>query len=168
MQPPNNPYEPPKSDLTPQPNPNDVVVLATRGSRFGAALLDGLILLVILIPVQYMLGVYDGFPNIQPTLTDQLLGGLAGIAAYTIINGKFLAENGQTLGKKALGIRIVNMDGSKPTLVDIVVKRYTPLTFIGLVPVVGPFLGLINALLIFGGAHRCGHDLIAGTKVIVA
>ena len=35
-------------------------------------------------------------------------------------------------------------------------------------PYVGDVIGLVNALLIFAAAQRCGHDLIAGTKVVYA
>lgn len=165
----NNPYAPPRADLAPLPDEPEFSALATRGSRFGAALLDGLILMVVVLPVQYALGFFDGFPNIvEPDFSMQLIAAAVGIAAYALINGKFLAENGQTLGKKALGIRIVNMDDTKPSLADIVIKRYTPFTAMALVPGIGSVLGLVNALLIFGAAHRCGHDLIAGTKVVMA
>lgn len=168
MEPDINPYEPPKAELEVETKPGDEAALAGRGARFGAAMIDGLILLAILVPLQYFMGFYEGFPdNYAPTFFETAFGGAAGVAVYTLVNGKYLAANGQTLGKKAIGIRIVNVDGSKPSLTDIVVKRYLPFTVLGLVPAVGPLLGLINALLIFGSTRRCGHDLVAGTKVVL-
>ncbi|MBL4689714.1 MAG: RDD family protein [Nannocystaceae bacterium] len=165
-----NPYEPPKVDLDVVAETSDgEAPLAGRGSRLGAAMLDGLLILVILGPIQYMLGFYDGFPeNYDPSFLETALGTLAGVAVYAVVNGKYLAANGQTIGKKALGIRIVNVDGSKPSLTDIVVKRYLPFSVISLVPFAGPLLGMVNILLIFGSAQRCGHDHVAGTKVVDA
>lgn len=168
-----NPYAPPASDapgfapgggLDPADAP-----LASRGSRLGAAILDGLLQMLIVLPIQFAMGVYDGFPNVQPpTLGVQVIGALSAIAAYAIIHGKFLADNGQTVGKKMLGIRIAKLDGSKPPMLDIVLKRFAPVALIQLVPVVNMLAGLINVLLIFGSSQRCGHDLIAGTKVVEA
>jgi hypothetical protein len=36
----------------------------------------------------------------------------------------------------------------------------------GAIPFVGNFVGLVDALMIFGEDHRCLHDRIAGTRVI--
>lgn len=168
-----NPYAPPTND-GPSFDPSRTGLdssgapLASRMSRFGASLLDGLVLLVVIVPVQYALGVYDNFPNAQQVgFVDQLLGTLAGVVAYAVINWRFLAK-GQTLGKKAVGIRIVHTDGSPVSPAEVVLKRYIPYAALALIPVVGMILSLINALMIFGSSHRCGHDLIAGTKVVEA
>ncbi len=162
-----NPYAPPTADPTPNFNPElgpNERPLATRGSRLAASFLDGLIMLVVIIPIQYMLGFFDNFPNMAPSFSDQFIGVMLGVLTYALINGKFLAESGQTIGKKAMGIKITNMDGSQPSMLEVVLKRYSPMALLGLVPL----LNLINILMIFGGSKRCGHDLIAGTKVVVA
>jgi uncharacterized RDD family membrane protein YckC len=37
---------------------------------------------------------------------------------------------------------------------------------VGVLPFVGPLLSIVNVLLIFRDDRRCGHDLIAGTRVV--
>jgi uncharacterized RDD family membrane protein YckC len=44
--------------------------------------------------------------------------------------------------------------------------RYLPVQLITNVPLAGPVLNLVNVLMIFRGDRRCGHDLIAGTRVV--
>ena len=44
--------------------------------------------------------------------------------------------------------------------------RYFPVQLVGNIPFIGPLLGIVNVLLIFRADRRCGHDLIAGTRVV--
>ncbi len=46
--------------------------------------------------------------------------------------------------------------------------RYLPTQVIVAIPVVGALYALVDALFIFGAEQRCLHDLIAGTKVVLA
>ena len=66
--------------------------------RFAAAFLDGLILGVI----GFIVGVILGSDNAA-----NVAGLLLGIAYYTYLEG----STGQTLGKKALGIRVIDLKG---------------------------------------------------------
>ena len=76
-----------------------------------------------------------------------------------------LTKEGQTVGKKPLGIRIVKMDtGQNGGFVPNVLLR---LIVNGLTGVI-PFYGLVDILVIFRGDCRCIHDLIAGTQVVDA
>ena len=76
-----------------------------------------------------------------------------------------VAWEGRTLGKRALGIRVVRADG-RPLGAGTVVVRQVLLQYllVGLVPVVG----LVNYLLpLFDDpGNRAGHDRIARTRVI--
>jgi len=47
-----------------------------------------------------------------------------------------------------------------------VVLREWVVSLMGLVPVVGRFISLVDAAMIFGAKRRCLHDIIAKTKVI--
>lgn len=46
--------------------------------------------------------------------------------------------------------------------------RYLPMHIVGQVPIVGALIGFINPMFIFRADQRCLHDLIAGTRVVVA
>ena len=92
--------------------------------------------------------------------------------------GLYLIINGQTIGKKIFGIRVVRSDGSRAGFWRCVFIRWfiagliiQALTMaISLVPIIGwiigPFVGLIGLLMIFGETRRCLHDRIADTLVI--
>ena len=87
---------------------------------------------------------------------------LIGLVVVQLI---YLARDGQTLGKKALKIRIVRYDdGGNPGFVKAVVLRALVNGLIGIIPL----YGLVDILFIFGAEQRCIHDHIAGTKVVAA
>ena len=80
-----------------------------------------------------------------------------------------IASSGQTVGKKAMGIRIVLYENGKlPGMVNGWVLRWLVPFAIGFVPYIGGLFGLVDILFIFGEEKRCIHDLIASTKVVVA
>ncbi len=85
---------------------------------------------------------------------------------FLLLHGYLLAKYGQTIGKKLVGIRIVTVNNTPVAFPHLILKRYVPMWLLLMVPVVGGYLNLINILLIFHSDRRCGHDLIAGTKVI--
>ena len=143
--------------------------LAGRGTRFGAAFLDGLILMAIIWPLMYVGGYWSAIASgQQPGLGMQLLWIIIGMAVFVLVQGYPLHATGQTWGKRILGIRIVDLQEQKPSLGKLLGQRYLPFHVISGIPMFGPLLALVNVLLIFRGDKRCGHDLVAGTKVIKA
>ena len=87
------------------------------------------------------------------------------LAAVFILQIVLLTKDGQTLGKKALGIRIVKVDtGLNGGFVPNVLLRFI---LNGLLVFI-PLYFFVDALFIFRGDRRCIHDLIASTHVIVA
>lgn len=74
---------------------------ASFGQRFGAAILDGLIFFVLSLVLQQFL---------EDRLT-QLISTLAGLVYYIALEGSL---TGQTMGKKVLGIRVVDLAGAGP------------------------------------------------------
>ena len=165
-----NPYQAPASDARDEPVPLFAtnVPLATRGSRLAAAMIDGLVQLMAIVPLQLALGVYDGFPQIKRLGALQTAAWtIAGFAIYCALNGYLLHKSGQTIGKRVLGIRIVNHeDGQQTPLGRILFKRVLPIQVVAAVPVVGGLIALVDALLIFRKEQRCLHDQIAGTDVV--
>lgn len=162
-----NPYQTPESNLVDE-KPAEFT-LAGRGSRLAAAIIDGIIGLVFAIPVIMSLGIWDmAKAGQQPPFSLTLLSAIIGFAAFALVHGYFLNSNGQTIGKKLLGIRIAKLDHAVPPLTTTLGKRYLPITLASLVPMVGQILTIVDILFIFRGDRRCVHDHVAGTQVIKA
>jgi len=142
--------------------------IATRGSRLGASLIDTAIGLILLVPVQVYTGMYDGFPTMKPPAFPQsLLWALGGTAVWLALHGVFLARNAQTIGKKLVGIQVVNVSDGKPAPFSrLVLWRFLPVTLASQIPYVGSVLAMVNILFIFRSDRRCIHDHIAGTRVV--
>jgi uncharacterized RDD family membrane protein YckC len=142
---------------------------AGRGKRLGAALLDGVVSLIWLAPViwaGYMaLDVRKGIKPAGPMVALMLLG-LALMITIIVVNCLMLHRSGQTIGKRALDIAVVRTDGSRISLLRYIFLRVAPFVLIGMIPIVGKLIGLIDPLLIFNRERRCLHDMIADTIVV--
>jgi uncharacterized RDD family membrane protein YckC len=163
-----NPYSAPKTDLSEQRAP-DEAELAGRGRRLGAAILDTIIMVALtFVPILMFMGGWSAYiaKAQEGSYMFTLLGTIFGFVMYLLVNGYFLAKDGQSIGKKILGIKIVRTDGSKADFTRIVTRRLLPVQACNLIPVVGPFLPVIDALLIFRNSKKCIHDDIADTVVI--
>ena len=147
--------------------PDDEYNTASRWDRLWASLIDSLIMMVVVIPVMYFTGGFDGISEgVQPSLWYSLFMSLLGIGVFFLINWKLLSVSGQTIGKRTMGIKIVTLTGDLPGVKEHLLKRYGVYFLLGQVPIVGRFLSIANALVIFGKQKRCGHDFVAGTKVV--
>lgn len=136
--------------------------LAGRGARLSAAFVDGVIqtfLAVAFINPIEAAGISDESGLVLEAIV---------ICAYLAVNGYFLARDGQTLGKKLVGIKIVRTDGRKAGLGRIVGLRYLPLGMIGVIPLLGGLIGAVDALFIFRASRQCLHDQLADTIVVNA
>ncbi|WP_437296172.1 RDD family protein [Sorangium sp. So ce426] len=163
-----NPYQPPTA-LEPMADSERADERsASRMSRFWAAMIDGVLALIIIVPLQYFAGVYRDFPKVaEQPFPQSLLWALAGFAITLALHGAFLARSAQTIGKKALGIQIVNAsDGKRAAFGTIVLRRLLPMSVVALIPYVGGVLSLVNVVFIFRKDRRCVHDHIAGTRVV--
>jgi uncharacterized RDD family membrane protein YckC len=133
--------------------------LGERSDRFVANFVDNFI---IFIPIMGA-GVAAAIFSRNSALVGMafLLGALAtlGVLGYQV----YLAQYGQSIGKRMRRLRVVRTDGSPASLGRILLLR-------NFVPwVIGSFcgfFGLIDALVIFTDERRCIHDLLADTKVI--
>jgi uncharacterized RDD family membrane protein YckC len=90
----------------------------------------------------------------------------ASIIIFFAINYKLLRDNGQTIGKKAVGTKIVGINDEKAQINDHILKRYLTYFIPGQIPIIGSIFSLINLLFIFGAEKRCIHDLAGKTKVV--
>lgn len=161
----NDPYQPPATELrAPVDLGPEGEILASRESRLGAAIIDGLIVMAILLPLQWAMGMFEDAESNTMVTTMASAGG--GLALTVLIQGYFLATRAQSLGKMALKIKIVTLDGKNADLVRIVTLRLLPITLVSMIPVVGGFVSLVDSLFIFRADQRCIHDHIAGTRVV--
>jgi uncharacterized RDD family membrane protein YckC len=164
-----NPFQAPGQIVRDVQNPN-AIVYAGRGQRFGGALIDGILAVIVTMPI---ILAFFGFSWTSygvwvsgNMLIASLMSMVLGLVIYLLLHGYLLHTSGQTIGKKLLGMKIVRSDGSKPDLVHLIVRRVVPLALVGNIPYIGGVLMLVNALLIFRTNHRCGHDEIADTYVV--
>jgi len=166
-----NPYAPPKAVVGEVVD--DAALLASRGSRLGAAVLDGVIGLLLFSPVIVAVGFDLSAYASTDALTAAMLGS-AGIVtlllslAWIAVTIMLVQKNGQTIAKKMLGIKVVRSDGSKASLGRIFWLRNVVNALPAMIPVIGKLYQLIDPLFIFGAKQQCVHDKIADTIVVRA
>ncbi|TDR47723.1 putative RDD family membrane protein YckC [Tahibacter aquaticus] len=168
-----NPYRNPTRQVADVIADGDSLALADRGTRLGAAILDGLLMLAINLPVMWFGGYLSTVmaasqAGLRPPFGLMLLWTLIGFVLFLLVQGMPLNQTGQTWGKRLLKIRIVDLNGDKPAFARLIALRYLPVSLASLVPIIGPLFGIIDALFIFRADRRCLHDLIAGTRVVNA
>lgn len=140
--------------------------LAGRGTRLGAAILDTLIGLVISCPVMMFTGYIDRAMQQQVSPVEMAIYTMGGMVVYLLIHGYLLATQGQSVGKKLLGIRIVDYESNEILpFGKLVGLRLLPVWIVSAIPFAN-CLALVDVLFIFGEERRCVHDLIAGSKVV--
>ena len=160
-----NPYAAPVSRL--EDVSHQVLHLATRLSRLGAYILDVMSFTVLALVAAVILPSFGkaGSRDIPDAFIAII--GLA-MLAIMIVHIVFLHKYGQTIGKRLVGIKVVQTDGTRCELWRFFVLRYFAPGLLGAIPIIGPFISLIGWLLIFGEQQRCLHDLTANTIVIQA
>jgi len=160
-----NPYAPPSANL--EVKKSGEIVLASRGKRLLAAIIDTLISIAVTLPVMYFTGGWSALMAGQQTpYLYTIKVGLFGIVVFIIIHGKLLQKYGQTVGKRMVGIRIADLDGNLPTIKRHILPRYAFTTILAYIPAVGSFLSLIDCLFIFSKRKQCVHDHVAKTIVV--
>jgi len=138
--------------------------------RLAATGLDWSLITVVTLLVILATGVLEhaeDYANVGQTAVN---AALCGIPAYLILNGWLLWTRGQTAGKAAMSLMIVDhQTGNCASLWKLLFVR-------ALIPVVVIAVGFIWELLwllvlidfcfIFRKDQRCLHDWIAGTRVV--
>jgi uncharacterized RDD family membrane protein YckC len=143
--------------------------LASRWHRLGGALLDVLIMMIITVPVMMATGIFSQISQGQQMSIGQGVFFLIfGFVVFLILHGYLLSKHGQTIGKRVMGTRIVDLNGQIVPFAKVFLLRYFVIGVIAQTPIIGNLLGLVNALFIFRKNKRCIHDLMAGTKVVNA
>jgi uncharacterized RDD family membrane protein YckC len=129
---------------------------------WGAAIVVGI---VLVIPVALLAVITDLLVSGPGGQTLMFVFIVVAVLIVFLYQVALLTKEGQTVGKKALGIRIVKMDtGENGGFIPNVLLR---LIVNGLIWAI-PLYGLIDILFIFRSDRRRIHDLIAGTQVVDA
>lgn len=137
---------------------------AEPSQRLFAQLLDGALYVAVWIPALAAVFALYGGGDFD---AGKLLLSFALVFPLFIVQAVMLGRTGQTIGKKALGVRVVrHADGGNPGFFKAVVLRYWLNAVLSMVPLFGGLYALIDPLLIFSRDRRCLHDHLAGTKVI--
>ena len=169
MDPALNPYQPPVEMVSGEPSGSTVGLDADRWARFWGAVIDAVASLALILPLQSALGRYDESGNPTGTAGQDALWGAAGFAIWLLLHGYFVARGGQTIGKRLLGTRVVNIaDGQPASFTRIALLRELPLHLLAMLPAltyVAAFAAVVDALINYRANRRCLHDHVAGTRV---
>jgi uncharacterized RDD family membrane protein YckC len=164
-----NPYAPPRAVVQDVSAADAGLVLADRGSRLGAAILDSVIfMLMVYIPfvIPVVVSAAGGLagPDDPAALSTAGAIGLIGLVAWCWLTFRYMIRNGQSIAKKMVGIKIVRSDGSPASLGRIIFLRNVVNWLISLIPA----YGFIDSLFIFAESRQCLHDKLADTIVVKA
>lgn len=153
-----NLFRPPASEVKDYEEKVEGYVLATRGSRLAAVILDGLIFWGLAI----LIGLIAGLDFLARSWMFAWLGSFI----FLGLNLYLIFKHQQTLGKRIMRIKIVRKDFSPCSGGRIIGMRLLLMWFLGSIPFVGPVIGLLDPLFIFRNSHYCLHDDIADTCVV--
>lgn len=139
-----------------------VLELATLGRRFGAQWVDGLVFMVIFLPLYFVLflgaGAAGATPDAGLGLTALLT--IGGAALVFVYEGLMLSSRGQTLGKMAVGIKVVTPEGQ-----DIAAGQAWGRALVR--QVFFSYFALLDVLpAVFTKQRTAVHDLAAKTRVV--
>jgi uncharacterized RDD family membrane protein YckC len=165
-----NPYAPPRADV--RDVAEDSGTAAGRGTRLAGAILDGLIFMGMVELPAFIGGAMSGSfdPAAAASAAPSFSFGigwvfaLIGLAIWIWLTVKYVSQNGQSIAKKLLGIKVVRTDGSRASLGRIFWLRNVVNGLLSIIPL----YGLIDVLVIFGESRQCVHDKIADTIVVKA
>lgn len=141
-----------------------VLELATIGRRFGAQWVDGLVFLAVFLPVYVFLflgaasAASEGAPDLG--LGPTVLLTIGGAALIFLYEGLMLSSRGQTLGKMAVGIKVVTPEGQEIGAGQAWARALVRQVFFS-------YFALVNVLpALFTKQRTAVHDLAAKTRVV--
>jgi uncharacterized RDD family membrane protein YckC len=173
-----NHFAPPRAPVEDAVAPGhdvDTMIEATRMSRFLAFLVDVspwllfVPMVIIGLGWQFLVALYAAPGSVDFKPIASWLGiWVLGIFVFSIASLVSVYRRGQTLGKRALGIRVVRTDGSRVSFARFIFIRWLPTALLGSIPWIGRVVTIGGHLMIVRNPARCLHDDIAGTMVVTA
>lgn len=149
--------------------------LADWGPRVGASLIDGLIIsaifAVIFVP---LLAAFPFLSDSTGGIIGLVLAGLGGIFIFCVALALYapillVKWDGQTVGKRAVGIRVIKADGEKLDFVEAFVREGIIKGLLVLLIAMFTFalVPLVNYLWpLWDDENRCLHDFLCNTRVV--
>jgi uncharacterized RDD family membrane protein YckC len=140
------------------------LTLAPISRRIAGLILDQLI---VAFPAVIIILALGFMPNDTVTSRSLLTFNICFTAAIFVYQTIMIASFGRTVGKMALGTRVVRLvDGRRPDWSEATMRALLPLA-LGAIPRVGVFLGVMVYSLAMWNPLRQGlHDRAAGTLVV--
>lgn len=94
--------------------------------------------------------------------------GLAGLSACatTGLSLHWMHRDGQSIGKRLLGLQVLQSDGTRASLGQLVWRRNVLPALLTLVPGLGQLFAIANPLFALGPERQCLHDRLADTLVV--
>jgi uncharacterized RDD family membrane protein YckC len=138
-----------------------VLELASIGRRFGAQWVDGLVAFAALIPLVILVGVGAAAAGkTEPGLGFNFLAMVVAAGILFVYEGLMLSSRGQTLGKMAVGIKVVTPEGRDISSGQAWGRALTRQVFFS-------YLALVNYLpALFTKQKTAIHDMAAKTRVV--
>ena len=144
---------------------DETSMLAGRGRRLAAAVMDFVLVLVAGLVLVVVTGAFEDAGDYAGNPLPRIVG--LGFAAYFLVNGWHLARHSQTLGKAILGLVVVDAGTTNPARwwrLAIRSPFFLALYSISLGALV--LLPVLDQAFIFRSNRRCLHDLVCGTDVL--
>jgi uncharacterized RDD family membrane protein YckC len=141
--------------------------IAGLGSRSAAFIIDQLLLMIVnILSIIVLLFVMDGMSSFSFFMMENTLPIAITVIVLFIVNwGYFFAfeffSGGRTLGKKLVGIRVIQENGHSITLLSSFIRNF--IRMIDSLPT-AYFLGII--MIFFHSKHKRLGDIVAGTIVV--
>ena len=166
-----NLYAPPRAAVRDVVDPAGKLVLADRGTRLGASILDSFVAAAMIAGPAIVFGIAGAAASTPGSSSGAssiaalgLVLSLVGTIAWFWLTIRFVIKNGQSIAKKLLGIKVLRKDGTPASLGRVLLLRNLVVVILGAIP----GFALVDALFIFAASRQCIHDRIADTIVVVA
>ena len=153
-----------------------VFTLGGKIERLAAYIIDSLIAFLSMIPLgsqfftavnDFSAGSIDSINSLTIENTNNFTLGIFLIILQFIIQGYLITTRGQSIGKIAMSLRIVNsIDGTNPGFIKAFLVRFILTQIITSIPYIGFIYIFADPLFIFRSDRRCIHDLMANTIVV--
>ena len=154
-----------QSDDLPQNEPGSE--LASPWVRLAAVIIDGLIYVAIVVVFVIIAALTSGAGQSDEEFPLAIiLAAAVAVIIFLVIQMVLLGTRGQTIGKIALKIRIVDVQtGDHPGWARLVLLRAIVNGILTSIPFLGFIYFLVDSLFVFRADHRTIHDLYSGTRV---
>ena len=132
--------------------------LAGPGTRFMAWLIDIVLVVLLLIVLSMIFGV-------AAAIVGEYATAIFALTSFALFSGYWilleLLWDGRTVGKRALGLRVIGERGLRLTFGQVVLRNLV--RFVDMLPLFG---GVAACFMLLGREHRRLGDLVAGTVVV--